>query len=853
MVNILNLKKSKEIAVFFVATEKEVVDEELETTIFNYTKFTPSKSRKFDLFVFLNKIIDNHKIQKIQSRLESSPWINTVEFLSLDLQEDVDHFWYPWLDTPKPNKMPELGYTSGANLLFYRSIESMFAHENNYKNLIMLEADSYPVQDYWLDRCISFCRQTDFTIAGSKYKGNQECHYKSEYRDHLNGIAIYKNNDECLELIKESEKIVKKEVKENSSGYVNFDIAILLASKKIKSNLVDTDFIINLSDPRDKLINRENILKKFPQALIVHQKDAGCNFGISPKFFKVKYESNIPIYIPYPKCASEYTKALLFEYTEFVNEKDPRYDKSFQVKVDTRNKGVLIFNCLAKQKIHSYPKSLFKEYNSDSCRVDFFEFKKMVSEKVLRPVSIILDIKCCKSFDDLIFECLDQIKNLICKNLSFFTFLRDRSQIALSYFRDMEIIKEMNFESHEEREQAFFEWFKRNHHQKNFFVDFFGIKGERDFNILMSNINIFDCSIIDQAVGLLFKNYYGVENVEDRIYIEENKYNYTMDKPQIDLDKKDNIEKIEKVKNEYSFIYETRVTKKLILPDPVPVLLHVPKNAGSFFISTLTRYFVRKEKGDKQLNIQRLQINMKSGGHVTWFVKFINDSWKNDPRIMEYKFRAPRARETSFEVLSEYLKEKKIKLLSAVVEPEALNLEIDNQKTFAEVWRVLSQNKYRPVNFTIIRKPIKRAISLYTYLQSRVSEHESTHGAFKDMSIEEYLQSHYVEDSWTIRFISGIGSKKNITKEDLDQAIDFLVTNNFYCIDIKSTSDFVKHLLENCFGQKVIDDDIELAGKNSSESSKVVENQIPKDIINKYNQRARFDILLYQMLKDDNF
>ncbi|KAL3794740.1 hypothetical protein HJC23_012750 [Cyclotella cryptica] len=55
--------------------------------------------------------------------------------------------------------------------------------------------------------------------------------------------------------------------------------------------------------------------------------------------------------------------------------------------------------------------------------------------------------------------------------------------------------------------------------------------------------------------------------------------------------------------------------------------------------------------------------------------------------------------------------------------------------------------------FTLLRHPIKRAISMFYYLQDATWEH-TYNDIFKSMTIEEYAVSQYAEDNWMVRFLT---------------------------------------------------------------------------------------------------
>jgi hypothetical protein len=55
--------------------------------------------------------------------------------------------------------------------------------------------------------------------------------------------------------------------------------------------------------------------------------------------------------------------------------------------------------------------------------------------------------------------------------------------------------------------------------------------------------------------------------------------------------------------------------------------------------------------------------------------------------------------------------------------------------------------------FTLLRHPVKRAISMFYYLRDATWEHTYSE-VYKSMTIEEYAVSQYAEDNWMVRFLT---------------------------------------------------------------------------------------------------
>ena len=308
------MEYTKKIALFDPCTKKEYRDGDLDAMMVNYLDYMPSKEFSIDfIFIFntLSEEDDNYEALKIYEAHEN---VNEVIIESLELTEEEDIYIKETSERPVP--LPKLGGSTGPNLSFYRSFELLLCNNKyDYDYFFMLESDSYTCKDYWLDHVISFAENNDFSIAGSRYKGDNKWHYVLDYKDHLNGIAIYKNNQILKSILSEGqayhESLITKE-----DWFMNFDIALdkfiktdrgqQLTGKKNK--FIDTDFIINVSDPLDNYLTKEEIRLKFKNAVIIHQKKLKDKPKFRGEFYpeieiKDYNRKKIPTFLHIPRCA----------------------------------------------------------------------------------------------------------------------------------------------------------------------------------------------------------------------------------------------------------------------------------------------------------------------------------------------------------------------------------------------------------------------------------------------------------------------------------------------------------------------------------------------------------------------
>ena len=279
------LEHNSTLAVFYPCTLKEYQNTNLSSAISKILDNKPSDEFSFDLFlIFDQQSDDNYDSLKGLAKNDS---INQLYIHSLDIPPEDNIYIQTWdPDHTLPEVIPSHGLSAGPNHSFYQSLYYLIDHPNNYDNFLLLETDMQILRSHWLDFLIDYCKNTNFTIAGSKYKGIQKWHRMLDYKDHLNGIALYKNSEDLLYLLKSSEQYLQQQVKEGVH-FLNFDIAIdqWRRTEEGKSffnesnSLIDTKFITNASDPEDELVPKSTFLKHFPETLILHHKTSALNFS----------------------------------------------------------------------------------------------------------------------------------------------------------------------------------------------------------------------------------------------------------------------------------------------------------------------------------------------------------------------------------------------------------------------------------------------------------------------------------------------------------------------------------------------------------------------------------------------
>lgn len=276
---------TNKLCVFFLTTLNEYYHGTLKVAIDTFFSKCNSKY-KFDLLIYFDEDkTHDQELYDYFSLLETNHEnIKKVEVVFNNIPKKENFYNWNIRTEINLNEFP-MGASHGVNHHFYMTLDDLF--KRKYNNFLLLEADTMPVSEDWFDVALEFTnKNSDFFIAGSKYKGkNREFVQKQYWGGHLNGVAIYKNCKELRFDLEESKNYLIKLLKENPKEYQNFmnyDVAIYLyfrenCNDNIKDYLYDTNFIVNISDNSNRDIKIEDLIKEFPKTRIVHRKDLYVN------------------------------------------------------------------------------------------------------------------------------------------------------------------------------------------------------------------------------------------------------------------------------------------------------------------------------------------------------------------------------------------------------------------------------------------------------------------------------------------------------------------------------------------------------------------------------------------------
>ena len=182
---------TNKLAILLLSTENEYKNNMVKECIEKYFLKNASVNFKVDLHIYFNtgSLGDYWKLHSYNNL----NCINKIFIKSLNLSSKEDWYCRTHKDFEKLKDRWDLklGGSSGPNNLFYLSFKNLFGAD--YRDILLIETDSFPVKENWIDKIIEYCDENKFLIAGSLYKGKQEFEPYQVWTGHLNGVAIYRN------------------------------------------------------------------------------------------------------------------------------------------------------------------------------------------------------------------------------------------------------------------------------------------------------------------------------------------------------------------------------------------------------------------------------------------------------------------------------------------------------------------------------------------------------------------------------------------------------------------------------------------------------------------------------------
>lgn len=280
----------------------------------------------------------------------------------------------------------------------------------------------------------------------------------------------------------------------------------------------------------------------------------------------------------------------------------------------------------------------------------------------------------------------------------------------------------------------------------------------------------------------------------------------------------------------------------------LPCFLHIPRSGGTYLlyksVDFLRLYGLRKGWNNRlywNLDIRLLLVHIERKVIFTAVVYDRLQNYKNN-KIFN-PIAGPHSDLIEYEDFIRVCQDGQVLISSIVIESDGAHL---IRSGFFD--NFLGKLDLSPIYYCTLREPYNRAVSLYNYINSDFSAHEPTHKQIKSSSLEEYLHSYELEDSWVIRILTGIENNQEINEKIFEKTCQLLST-----FSIKDVSK-IDELSYEVFSKK-FDDASDVLNKwktqtdfykNKSEKKEYPSfSDLKEDTKTFFLKRKKYDILLY--------
>ena len=278
-------------------------------------------------------------------------------------------------------------------------------------------------------------------------------------------------------------------------------------------------------------------------------------------------------------------------------------------------------------------------------------------------------------------------------------------------------------------------------------------------------------------------------------------------------------------------------------PEYLPVFHHIAKNAGTYVLSWAQMLCRRYHliRGDNlslhwtSAKIRRALIRLKGGRQLTIIYCTLTDLTGHPHGIFSVypeleQFSKENKREIVLEKQMEYINNRypidSDETTNIIPEDDFLNF-IENGDIIpfcviidpifwgglkspdnSSSWRdarifidkvLLLSGRKHPFNFTVLRNPYDRALSIFNYIKSDNSSHEPNHDCLVSKSFQEYIESDELEDSWFLRSLLDMPDSAIIEPYHLTLAHEAYL-KHFRISDTSKVDDLINNVFHGAYG-----------------------------------------------------
>ena len=266
----------------------------------------------------------------------------------------------------------------------------------------------------------------------------------------------------------------------------------------------------------------------------------------------------------------------------------------------------------------------------------------------------------------------------------------------------------------------------------------------------------------------------------------------------------------------------------------IPLFLHIPKCAGTYMLSYQSDVMCERYK----LISDHIMIHVMRGSSLAYKILAVIDNKGNLSDQFRYIRKVYHL--SLYEVDIDHLSVDDLDIFSIIVCAEGF------RSYKRDLYPILEKSGLSTHETVYLRDEFERTKSLYNYIQSPQSSHETTHNVFRFNSLSDYINSDHLEDSWLVKNLLDLPDGQDVTDVHMNKLYDIL--DNMSVQSIDNIENDIKRVLAEYKGLRYNPKDIALddSSKHKTKYKNDIKfGELDKDTQSRFKERMSRSYEIY--------
>lgn len=257
----------------------------------------------------------------------------------------------------------------------------------------------------------------------------------------------------------------------------------------------------------------------------------------------------------------------------------------------------------------------------------------------------------------------------------------------------------------------------------------------------------------------------------------------------------------------------------------LPVFFHIPKNAGTYTNNRCFSFMQRFAAGKKHYHVDVYKDGVIYYRFICYSEHPLNEKFEQLHHKTLYKINL---KDLSFDGLFIFM----------------LRIADSGFSNYKKDLYPLLDKDIEPCEFLFLRDPYSRLQSLYSYIESEQSSHETSNKSIGCSSFIDYINSPKLEGSWLIRSLLNISNELPITDKHFKKCCKIL--DHFKISDVEDCQKTLEEVFYYCYSFDVSNIDSNVYRHKTKNKTDIPYTSLDKAARINFNNQTKWDRLLYE-------